>query len=209
MTGLRKTTALLLLLSAAGSACAAALTAVDDGTKPADPLGVAQYQHYKPEPLPMEAVANLPVSKGPMSRPGAAAPFGQDVLPPLSLPSNPAQLPGSPAQLPPLPGGAGQTSPSAIPGLAPGQGFPAVGQPVAEEKPIRPKLQATFAGRSPSASVDGRTVLIGQKLPKSELSLKAIKRGSAVLSDGTEVWLGDEIPVKAETKSKAADGKGV
>ncbi len=84
--------------------------------------------------------------------------------------------------------------------------------PVVEEKPARPKLQATFAGRAPSASVDGRTVLIGQKLPKSELSLKAIRRGSAVLSDGTEVWLGDEIPAKAEANDKSekgSNGKGV
>ncbi|WP_434516482.1 hypothetical protein AB6Q56_07705 [Dechloromonas sp. ARDL1] len=39
-------------------------------------------------------------------------------------------------------------------------------------------------------------------MPKSDLKLRSVGRGSVTLSDGSEVWIGDEIPEKAEKKEK-------
>lgn len=200
MTGIRTLGAALALLITAGTAQAGAMVAIETGEKPADPLGVAEYQRYKPTPLPAEAAAALlPTSKGPMSKPGSLFPGSPDLMPPLSLPTNPtvvpgATLPANPAALPPLPTGAQmQGMPLQLPGAP---------SATPEVKPERPKLQATFAGRSPSASVAGRTILPGQNMPKSDLKLRSVGRGSVTLSDGSEVWIGDEIPEKSEKKEK-------
>lgn len=169
------------------------------GTPRMAAMPAAGLEVYKATPLPP-----LPELKGPMARPGSAWPGGAasgEILPPTAMPQIGSPLPGGAAPQA-LPTGPMPALPSAGSALLPGS-------PPAEaaKAPRRPALEATFSGRSPSISAGGRMVVPGGRLPKSDLLLASVESGVAVLSDGTRLEIGDEVPELSKAPSKKGGAK--
>jgi hypothetical protein len=201
MTHIRRSALAALLLGLGCSAIAAdaepapaekpplsAATSDDPATRSAAVVPESVFRKIKRDPLP-----GLPESGG-MAKPGSTFPGVGDPLPPMSLPGG-SSSPSDPRNLP-------NGLPQGLPG-APSGSSPDIG-PAVQAGPV---LSATFSGRSPSASIGGKVVRIGSAIKGSELSVQSIGDGFVVLSDGTEVEIGESVPREAKKKPAGKSGK--
>lgn len=200
MTHIRRSALAALLLGLGCSAIAAdaepapaekpplsAATSADPETRAAAVVPESVFRKIKREPLP-----GLPEAGG-MAKPGSTFPGVGDPLPPMSLPGGSSTPSTSPSS---------QSLPNGLPGL-PSGAAPDIG-PAVQSGPV---LSATFSGRNPSASIGGKVVRIGSAIKGSELSVQSIGDGFVVLSDGTEVEIGESVPREAKKKPAGKSGK--